>query len=306
MATWFGDLFKREEVKVEVVKKVKFKRNKNAELASVAGKNARESAVRAREEMEKARASMKQAKQAADDARNIPDLYRKKHVDMSNATHELKAVSTLHVELSQGKNFPLHGDGYFQNEANVYAKFMLHDPKAEGVPPQTFYTKTQYQNSHPLFLQAHDFQVAADWADEDRHEILEIIFFHEAKSLVGSSQQDPEHDHEFGRYKIPLADFVTLTPERRFPDGSREPSMFGGSLLKWFKLHDADSKPVPGLDPEEGPPSFQAQFEYTDSLKASKTGRTGVKSVQFPVRAPFRAPAPKVSSFLQSTLLKRS
>ena len=299
VANWFNDLFKKEEEKVEIEKKIKFRRNKNAELASIAGKNAKESAVRAREEMQKARASMEQARQAADDAKNLPELYRKKHVNMTNATHELKPVSILLVKLSQGKNFPLIGDGYLRHEPNVYAKVMLHDSKAQGIEPQNFYTQTQYRNSQPQFLRNYEFHIAADWEDEDRHENIEIIFYHESKSLVGPSKQDPEHDHEYGRYKIPLADFVKLTPERRFPDGTKEPALFAGSLFKWFKLHDVDNQPVAGLDSEEGPPSFQAQLVYTDSLKTKRAGQTGVKAIQLPLRAPYRAPAPKVSSLLQ-------
>jgi len=292
---WFSDLFKQDEAEVKVEKKIKFKRNKNAELASIAGRNAREAAVRAREEMDKARTSMEQAKQAAHEARNIPELYRKKHVEMAGTQVEQKPLSNLHVKFSQGKNFPLIGDGYLRQEANVYAKVSLHDPKAKEIEPQSFSTATQYQETHPQFLNEFDFQVASDWHDEDRHEYLKIVFYHEAKSLVGFKKQDPEHDHEYGRYQIGLREFVKLTPERRFPDGSKEPAMFHGSILKWFKLHDEDNSPSPGLDPTEGPPAFQVQLVYTDSLQAKKFGHAGVKPVQFPDRPAFRPPPPKVS-----------
>ncbi len=56
-----------------------------------------------------------------------------------------------------------------------------------------------------------------------------------------------------------------------------------------------------GFNQEEGPPSFQAQFTYTDSyyMKKSKTG--GSKPVALPKRAPFRPPAPKVIVYVRAS-----
>lgn len=66
-------------------------------------------------------------------------------------------------------------------------------------------------------------------------------------------------------------------------------------MTKWFQLHDADEKPVQGLDTEAGPPSIQLQLTYTDSSKMKKGGMGGFKPIQLPMRPPYRPPAPKVS-----------
>ena len=235
-----------KEEKEQTVKKPK--PVKSALLAPAAANNARNAAQRARDEMEVANAKLREAKAAAQAARDIPPLWRKKSVMDTNEVSN-KPPSILKLRLSQGRNFPLVGDTVFSRETNVYAKLLVRDPKIEGVAPVTFYSTTRYKQADPEFLQDFEFPIAADWDDEERPETIEIIFLHEATSFTGKSgsgKQDPEHDHEFGRYTIQLMEFAKLQPKRRQPDGAETPAHFAGTITKWFKLHDADNEPVRG------------------------------------------------------------
>lgn len=56
--------------------------------------------------------------------------------------------------------------------------------------------------------------MAADWDDEERIEVFELVCYHESKQSLGLSntagKQDPENDTELGRYHIRLHDFVKV------------------------------------------------------------------------------------------------
>jgi hypothetical protein len=238
---WIGSFWTVQ--KEEGAEKIKDSRPQKANLAPAASKNAREAAIKARDEMELASKKAREAREAAQAARDVPPSWRKKHV-MKTEEDKNKPPSVLTVRLSQGKNFPLVGDSILNRETNVYAKLQVRNPLTDGeeFEPTTFYSTTQCRTSDPDFLQDFEFPILSDWEDETRPEVLEIIFLHQASSRSG--RQDPRQDHEFGRYRIPLDEFVKLKPKRRYPDGTEEPMHFDGTITKWFKLHDAADDPV--------------------------------------------------------------
>ena len=238
---WIGSFWTVQ--KEDEAKEIKDSRPQKANLAPAEANNAREAAIKARDEMELASKKAREAREAAEAARDVPPLWRKKHV-MKTEEEKNKPPSVLKVRLSQGKNFPLVGDSILNRETNVYAKLQVRNPLTDGeeFEPTTFYSTTQCRTSDPDFLQDFEFPILSDWEDETRPEVLEIIFFHQASSRSG--RQDPRQDHEFGRYRIQLDEFVKLMPKRRYPDGSEEPMHFDGTIMKWFKLHDDEDDPV--------------------------------------------------------------
>ena len=188
VVSWVQSWWKKEEA-VSVEKKAPMKRSKNAQLASIASRNAREASARAREEMEKARCCGREAKQTAFEARTIPQNERKLHVLQDEEDIVQKPLSLLRIQLAEGKNFPLIGDSKLLGKvSNPYAKVLFHNPQAESIEPQSFFSTTQYSDvGRAEWLQEFEFQVATDWDDESRPEQLEFIFYHEPKTMTGVS-----------------------------------------------------------------------------------------------------------------------
>ena len=88
----------------------------------------------------------------------------------------------------------------------------------------------------------------------------------------------------------------SVTGETNFRDFRNSLSCKTLLTLKMYLRHQ-----VEGFNQEEGPPSFQAQFTYTDFFYIQKSKTGGSKPVDLPKRAPFRPPWPKVFVYVRAS-----